>query len=67
MNVVFVQIMGKKLIAKSILIFFTDNGFELTFKTADDPGLALQKYGEFLYKNLVIFSPSVEGKEVKCI
>ncbi|EDL80872.1 rCG30980, isoform CRA_c [Rattus norvegicus] len=37
-----------------------DRGFELTFKTADDPSLSLIKYGEFLYDNLIIFSPSVE-------
>merc|ERR1712121_596949 len=37
-----------------------DQGFELTFKTADDSSLALVKYGEFLYDNLVLFSPSVE-------
>uniref|UniRef100_A0A646QFL0 Dolichyl-diphosphooligosaccharide--protein glycosyltransferase 48 kDa subunit n=1 Tax=Hemiscolopendra marginata TaxID=943146 RepID=A0A646QFL0_9MYRI len=44
-------------------IFFkslTDRGYELTFKTADDSNLALVKYGEFLYENLIIFSPSVE-------
>lgn len=40
-----------------------DRGFELTFKTADDPSLSLIKYGEFLYDNLIIFSPSVEGKD----
>ena len=43
------------------IISFSDKGFQLTFKTADDPELALQKYGEYLYDNLVIFSPSVEG------
>ncbi|OWF43409.1 dolichyl-diphosphooligosaccharide--protein glycosyltransferase 48 kDa subunit-like [Mizuhopecten yessoensis] len=37
-----------------------DQGFELTFKTADDGSLALVKFGEFLYDNLIIFSPSVE-------
>ncbi|KAI1296642.1 Dolichyl-diphosphooligosaccharide--protein glycosyltransferase 48 kDa subunit [Halotydeus destructor] len=44
-------------------IFFkqlTDRGYALTFKTADEPTLALMKYGEALYKNLIIFSPSVE-------
>ena len=41
---------------------FPDRGFVLTFKTADDPSLSLIKYGEFLYDNLIIFSPSVEGK-----
>ena len=34
----------------------------MTFRLADDSGLALVKYGEFLYEHLVIFSPSVEGK-----
>nr|XP_032818171.1 dolichyl-diphosphooligosaccharide--protein glycosyltransferase 48 kDa subunit [Petromyzon marinus] len=37
-----------------------DRGFELTYKTADDPSLSLIKYGEFLYDHLIIFSPSVE-------
>lgn len=44
-------------------IFFRtlrEKGFELTFKTADDSSLALVKYGEFLYDNLILFSPSVE-------
>ncbi|GAB1604552.1 dolichyl-diphosphooligosaccharide--protein glycosyltransferase 48 kDa subunit-like [Argonauta hians] len=44
-------------------IFFKmlrDRQFEITFKTADDSSLALVKYGEFLYDNLIIFSPSVE-------
>lgn len=44
-------------------IFFRtlrDRGFDLTYKTADDSALALVKYGEFLYDNLIIFSPSVE-------
>ena len=40
----------------------SDRGFDLTFKTADDPSLSLIKYGQFLYDHLVIFSPSVEGK-----
>ena len=44
---------------------FSDRGFELTFKTADDASLSLSKYGEFLYDNLVLFSPSVEGKSKK--
>ncbi|BFZ23263.1 hypothetical protein BsWGS_26302 [Bradybaena similaris] len=44
-------------------IFFKslrEYGYDLTFKTADDASLALVKYGEFLYDNLVLFSPSVE-------
>ncbi|KAG8201863.1 hypothetical protein JTE90_027343 [Oedothorax gibbosus] len=37
-----------------------DRGFQLTFKTADDPALSLIKYGEYLFEHLIIFSPSVE-------
>jgi len=44
-----------------ILLNFVDRGFELTYKTADDSALALAKYGEYLYDNLIIFAPSVEG------
>ncbi|XP_053625497.1 dolichyl-diphosphooligosaccharide--protein glycosyltransferase 48 kDa subunit [Plodia interpunctella] len=36
-----------------------DRGYALTFKLADDSSLVLSKYGEYLYKNLIIFSPSV--------
>ena len=36
------------------------SGFELTFKVADDSGLVLKKYGEFLYDHLIIFAPTVE-------
>ena len=42
--------------------FYLDRGHELTFKSADDSGLDLIKYGVHLYDNLLIFSPSVEGK-----
>nr|XP_061803173.1 dolichyl-diphosphooligosaccharide--protein glycosyltransferase 48 kDa subunit-like isoform X2 [Nerophis lumbriciformis] len=44
-------------------IFFrslADRGFDLTFKTADDPSLSLIKYGQLPYEHLIIFSPSVE-------
>ncbi|CAG0916671.1 unnamed protein product [Notodromas monacha] len=44
-------------------IFFKslqERGFSLTYKIADDPGLVLTKYGEPLYDNLIIFSPTVE-------
>lgn len=44
-------------------VFFADlksRGYALTFKMADDANLALSKYGEYLYENLIIFSPSVE-------
>lgn len=44
-------------------VFFNDlksRGYHLTFKLADDPNLALSKYGEYLYENLIVFAPSVE-------
>jgi len=44
-----------------IVFCHVDRGFDLTYKTADDSALALVKYGEFLYDNLIVFSPSVEG------
>lgn len=39
----------------------SDRGYELEFKLAYDPSLALRKYGEYLYDGLVLFAPSVEG------
>ncbi|KAM3961729.1 dolichyl-diphosphooligosaccharide--protein glycosyltransferase non-catalytic subunit Ost48 [Aphomia sociella] len=36
-----------------------DRGYTLTFKLADDASIVLSKYGEYVYKNLIIFSPSV--------
>lgn len=39
---------------------FTERGYSLTFKSADDASLVLSKYGEFLYEHLIIFAPSVE-------
>lgn len=44
-------------------VFFEDlksRGHSLTFKSADDSSLALSKYGEYLYDNLIVFAPSVE-------
>lgn len=38
----------------------TDRGFTLTYRSADDSNLVLAKYGQYLYKNLIIFAPSVE-------
>lgn len=40
-------------------IYFQDRGYTLTFKLADDANLVLSKYGEYLYKNLIVFAPSV--------
>ncbi len=44
------------------LFFFyiLDRGYSLSFKSVDDSNLVLAKYGQYLYKNLIIFSPSVE-------
>ncbi|CAB3252022.1 unnamed protein product [Arctia plantaginis] len=36
-----------------------DRGYTLTFRLADDANLVLSKYGEYLYKNLIVFAPSV--------
>uniref|UniRef100_A0A6B2E705 Dolichyl-diphosphooligosaccharide--protein glycosyltransferase 48 kDa subunit n=1 Tax=Phlebotomus kandelakii TaxID=1109342 RepID=A0A6B2E705_9DIPT len=44
-------------------IFFKnliDRGYKLTYKLADDGNLVIAKYGEYLYKHIVIFAPSVE-------
>lgn len=34
-------------------------GFQITFKLADDPELALSKYNEYLFDHLVLFCPNV--------
>ncbi|KAI7755598.1 hypothetical protein M8C21_029304 [Ambrosia artemisiifolia] len=44
-------------------IFFTSlqsRGFDLDFKLSDDPKIALQRYGQFLYDGLILFSPNTE-------
>ncbi|XP_075110798.1 dolichyl-diphosphooligosaccharide--protein glycosyltransferase 48 kDa subunit isoform X1 [Nicotiana tabacum] len=35
-------------------------GFDLDFKLADDPKIALQRYGQYLYDALILFSPSTD-------
>ncbi|PNT41476.1 hypothetical protein POPTR_004G157900v4 [Populus trichocarpa] len=43
-------------------IFFNSiksRGFNLDFKLADDPKLALQRYDQYLYDGLILFSPSI--------
>ncbi|XP_008786131.2 dolichyl-diphosphooligosaccharide--protein glycosyltransferase 48 kDa subunit [Phoenix dactylifera] len=35
-------------------------GFDLDFKLADDPKLSLQRYGQYLYDGLIVFSPSIQ-------
>jgi len=44
-------------------MFFTQvekQGFSLDFKVADDPTIAIKKYGQYLYDHLLIFAPTVE-------
>lgn len=44
-------------------IFFNSlqsRGFHLDFKLADDPTLSLQRYGQYSYDALILFSPSAE-------
>ncbi|PKI47541.1 hypothetical protein CRG98_032131, partial [Punica granatum] len=38
----------------------SSRGYELDFKLADDPKIALQRYGQYLYDGLVLFCPTVE-------
>ncbi|VFQ75434.1 unnamed protein product [Cuscuta campestris] len=35
-------------------------GFELEFKLADDPSIFVQRYGQYMYDGLILFSPSAE-------
>jgi oligosaccharyltransferase complex subunit beta len=44
-----------------------DRGYTLTVKKADDPSLALIKFGEFLYEHVIVFAPSVEGNTFGCL
>jgi len=56
-------LLDNALVKESHSIFFAslkEKGFDLVFKTADDPGLALTKYGEYIYEHLILFAPSVE-------
>lgn len=48
------------LIKKHFCFSTTERGYKLTYKLADDSNLILSKYGEYLFKNLIIFAPSVE-------
>ncbi|KAK6150956.1 hypothetical protein DH2020_015888 [Rehmannia glutinosa] len=44
-------------------LFFTtlqSRGFNLDFKLADDPSVAVKRYGEYLYDGLILFSPSTD-------
>ncbi|XP_027163114.1 dolichyl-diphosphooligosaccharide--protein glycosyltransferase 48 kDa subunit-like [Coffea eugenioides] len=37
-----------------------NRGFQLDFKLAGDPKIALHRYGQYLYDALILFSPSIE-------
>lgn len=44
-------------------LFFSSlqsRGFDLDFKLANDPAVAVKRYGEYLYDGLILFSPSIE-------
>ncbi|KAK6152909.1 hypothetical protein DH2020_012548 [Rehmannia glutinosa] len=44
-------------------LFFSSlqsRGFDLDFKLADDPTIAVKRYGQYLYDGLILFSPSTE-------
>lgn len=41
-----------------------DRGFQITYKTADDSELALTKYNEYLYDDLILFAPNVVGNYI---
>ncbi|KAJ8969239.1 hypothetical protein NQ317_002637 [Molorchus minor] len=56
-------LLDNQVIKETHSIFFRslqERGYTLTFKIADDSSLVLSKYGEYLYKNLIIFAPSAE-------
>lgn len=38
----------------------TSRGHELSYLASDSSDLALKKYGEFLYDNIVLFSPNAD-------
>lgn len=40
--------------------YFSERGYKISYKLADDATLVLSKHGEFLYQNLVIFAPETE-------
>nr|GMD00128.1 dolichyl-diphosphooligosaccharide--protein glycosyltransferase 48 kDa subunit [Ipomoea batatas] len=37
-----------------------NRGFNLEFRLADDPKIALQRHGQYLYDALILFSPSID-------
>lgn len=52
-------------IKSSHSIFFKSletRGFDLDYKLAADPKLALQRYGKYLYDAVVLFAPTTDRK-----
>ncbi|KAK6136822.1 hypothetical protein DH2020_029417 [Rehmannia glutinosa] len=50
-------------IKSSHSLFFNSletRGFDLDFKLADDPKLALQRYGKYMYDAVILFSPTID-------
>lgn len=50
-------------IKSSHSLFFSSlrsRGYNLEFKLADDPKIALQRYGQFLYDGLIVFAPTID-------
>ena len=45
----------------TIIIFFLDRGFEITYKSSDDSTLQIVKYGEYLYEHIIVFAPTTKG------
>jgi oligosaccharyltransferase complex subunit beta len=44
-------------------IFFkllAEQGFQLTYKVADDATITIKKYGEYLFDHIVVFAPTVD-------
>jgi len=71
LNIVFALLEGNRVLVllddlslrQSHSIFFKnlqDRGYDLTFKSAEDPILSLTEYGEYQYDHLIIFAPHVE-------
>lgn len=50
-------------IKSSHSLFFSSlisRGFDLDFKLADDPAIAVKRYGQYIYDGLILLSPSTE-------
>ncbi len=43
--------------------FPLDRGFDLTYRSSDDSGLQIVKYGEYIYDNIILFAPATKGNQ----